>query len=1590
MKNSIWDNFTNLYPVQKTLRFELIPQGKTEENIIKKGIIDANWMNGKNVPTGKDAERAENYKIAKKMMNQMHCHFIDEALSVKNIRAFDKEDQKLSTIKKNVPSWSDLLTNHYENWKKVRNGKRGDSDKLKSDLEKSKLELYKKFAKLLKFSGEDWKRDYLGYQKKKNPDQKLKFSSSGIEILFKNTSDPIAILRSLIEQNKIHLIKDNHESYSQEEMLENVQTFEKFGTYFSGFNKNRANVYVTEGKIATSLAYRLFDQNLEFFFSNIERWETFLSSIGNSEAKNELKQKSWEIQAKLKDVYTNLAGPRFNQKLETIFKPESFILLFNQEGIDNFNTIIGGLPADIKQEKVQGLNEIINITRQKITNADKKKFPSLQILYKQILSDRKGNFIDQFEDEKEMIQAIKDFHEDWRTDQIRNAQIKEKFNAIDYLNHIVTESFKSLEQDPIMKDGYFLGEKAVQELSIDILGGYNTIHKVWYSEVESMQKEDGKPLSKKEQEILKKKKFFSFSQIEYLVSNYVRSNQVKESKSDLGILPYKPEWMNLLTDTFSLTIYIREKLHRIIVGHIEGQYSQIIDREIKDEKGNKIKSQYKVPSLLTSSNNKDFEKILSKCTYINTKEESVEKIKEYMDAALQLTKFVESILVEEKEIQNELENIELLNASSEFQSSIVDWLSNQFDMVFLYNKVRNFVTKKPGNTDKIKINFENATLLDGWDVDKESANYGFILKKGEYFYLGVADNSFNIELKNFDSETRNKTIEETNKNLEKLTDKKKPDYDQINKLRDYLHELESITNTEGSIFQKIRYKFMPDVAKMIPKCTTQLKDVKAHFISKSSPYVLKSENTKGSFLSDLKITKEIFLLNNNVYNKDERKFMLKQVEEGEEEPKGVKKFQKEYLNLTGDEKGYKEALVKWIEFCNEFTSTYGSCANFNYSLVKKATEYEQLDEFYKDLNSVGYVIDFVDISEEYINKKVDEGKIYLFKIHNKDFSPNKKNKKSKDNLHTTYWKMLFHPENLKDVVLKLNGQAEVFFRPASIERKKGDKPTHPANMPIANKNPYASKKDSKFGYDIIKDKRFTQNKFLFHCPITLNFKADGNAFINSEIQNALAKNSKVNIIGIDRGEKHLLYFTVINRKGEILDSGSLNTIKSEYKDQNGKDVPFETPYHAILDKKEMERKDARVSWKQIESIKELKSGYLSHVVHKIAHLIVKYNAIVILEDLNFGFKRGRFKVEKQVYQKFEKALIEKLNYLVFKDSSDFRKPGGFLNAYQLTDKFVSFEKLGKQSGILFYNTASYTSKVDPVTGFMQNYYSLFDPLKANQFLEIFESIVYNGSFFEITYDLKKNSSDKDTTSFKSKWTVGSCVSRSEFNPDTKSQACFNVNERLEKLFKQNQITFKIGEDIIDKIKAQDTKFLKKFHYYFMAIQKMRVIDPNEKKGEDFNDYIQSPVAPFYNSRDIAQSKGENMKLPENGDANGAYNIARKGIIVLDKITFRVQIEKLYDEKNSDRLKWEKAKSEITNLSDQDSVYTLFEDWARITYRGKVERKDYMDGNRLGKMGEEFIEFFSNLKVSKAEWEIYTQNEDTVKAQVAVLKRINNH
>ncbi len=796
--------------------------------------------------------------------------------------------------------------------------------------------------------------------------------------------------------------------------------------------------------------------------------------------------------------------------------------------------------------------------------------------------------------------------------------------------------------------------------------------------------------------------------------------------------------------------------------------------------------------------------------------EAIEIIKTYLDNIKELQWFVKKLSLSD-----------LVGDKDEsFYFQINEYMTILDESNGLYNKVRNYITKKDTKVEKMKLNFRKPTILEGWDKNKESDNLSVLFKKDELYYLGII-----------------------NKNNSKIFS-------------------EIIYNTSDSYYEKMEYKYFPDASKMVTKCTTQRKDVVKHFKTDGNTENLTLDVK--TFNEPITITKEIFDLNNLVYDEEKNIFEYK---DGDSD-KRIKKIQKEYVNQSGDVEGYKEALAKWIEFCKEFFKKYGSTYN-QIIEYKPSNEYKDLSEFYKE--AFYYNISFSKYSEKYIDALVSSGKLYLFKIYNKDFS---EYSRGKPNLHTMYWKLLFDENNLKSKIFKLNGGAEMFYRKKSIEEE--NKVVHKRNTSLSNKNINNKKKTSTFKYDIVKDKRYTVDKFQFHVPITINAKSDDKSFNMNYLVNAkIKKTNDVHVIGIDRGERHLLYVSVVNGAGEIVEQKSLNEIINVHK---GKE--YKTDYHKLLQDKETERDNSRKNWKTIENIKELKEGYLSQVINYITTAMLQYNAIIVLEDLNFGFKKGRFKVEKQVYQKFEKMLIDKLNYLGKKDRF-FSNAGSVYNGYQLTSKFESFQKLGKQSGFLYYVNAWNTSKIDPTTGYVNFIFNKYESIeKSKKFFNTFDEINFdsNNNYFIFKTDFKKFN---NKALGKTKWSICSYGTRiiNFRNKDKNNQwdsKEVDATKELISLFMKYDIDYK--QNLKKQILIQDDKaFFEKLLNYVKAILSLR----NSEINSDY-DYIVSPVKnannQFFDSREYNFEKEESrLALPNNADSNGAYHIALKGLLLIEKI-----------------------------------------------------------------------------------------------------------
>lgn len=1106
---------------------------------------------------------------------------------------------------------------------------------------------------------------------------------------------------------------------------EALKAFDKFSTYFTGFHENRKNLYSEEEK-STAISYRIVNENFPKFYSNVKLFEKLEK----------------EFPSIISDTEESLKTILNGKKLKDIFNPDAFNECLTQTGIDFYNTIIGGVSGEAGTQKIQGLNEKINLTRQKLPDTEKNKLRGkMVVLFKQILSDREtASFIPVgFENNEEVYESIKTF----------------KKEVVDTVCTLIKETFTS-ENDYNISE-IFVPAKNLTAFSLSIFGHWSILSEgLFYLEEEKNKI----ALTETQIEKIRKeiaKKDYSLSELQEAYEKYCERNNEQ-------VCITVKKYFSLME--FQQVENTKEKADVMLLSKLNTAYAKIDFEEQKN---------------------------------LQQEKNAATPIKEFLDEVQNLYHFLKLVDYRGEEEKD-----------TSFYSKLDEIIEKLEGITALYNKVRNFVTKKPGEVKKIKLNFDCPTLANGWDENKESANDAILLRKENKYYLGI------------------------------FNPKDKPKFSKEE-------------CSEDNCYEKMIYKLLPGPNKMLPKVFFSTKGQETFLPPKD--LLLGYEEGKHK--------------KGDAFDKD---FMRKLID-----------WDKNALNIHED----------WKHFGFKFSPT---------------ENYKDMSDFYKEVELQGYKITFQKISSSKIDSLVDSGKLFLFQIYNKDFAEKSSGKK---NLHTLYWENLFSEENLKDICLKLNGEAELFYRPANenikiVKHEKGsvlvnrtttDEKSIPEeiyqeiyqfknNMISEISNEAKELLDSgtvvckEAKHEITKDKHFTEATYLFHCPITMNFKAPeitGRKF-NDRVLEVLKANPDVKIIGLDRGERHLIYLSLINQKGEIELQKTLNLVEQVRNDKTVK-----VNYQEKLVQKEGDRDKARKNWQTIGNIKELKEGYLSNIIHEIAELMVKNNAIVVMEDLNFGFKRGRFAVERQVYQKFENMLIEKLNYLVFKDKT-VTEPGGVLNAYQLTDKAANVSDVYKQCGWLFYIPAAYTSKIDPKTGFANlfNTSGLTNVEKKKEFFDKFDGIRYDSKedcfVFSVDYSKLGNNAD-----YLKKWEIYTRGERIAYNRKENKTFTVNPTENLKKKFDEFGINWHNEENFIDSlqtVQAEKTNapFFDELLRSFNSTLQMRNSIPNSEI-----DYLISPVkaedGTFFDSREQL-ALGKNAKLPIDADANGAYHIALKGLYLL--------------------------------------------------------------------------------------------------------------
>jgi len=1461
-KKDVFAKFTNQYSLSKTLRFELKPVGETLENMRKQLGYDKDLQTFM-----KDQDIEDAYQFLKPLIDEIHEYFITESLKSNKAKEID---------------FAGYLKSYRE----------------KID-DKGEKKLREKIGELYKNGGEEIKKNYkIGWKwdkKKSSINENFPLTwkvggkiKEGAEIL----KSPDVIYAAIKNSNVDKKLLEKH-----------LKSFEGFFTYFSGFNQNRENYYKTEGK-ASQIATRIIDENLPKFCDNILQFECIKKkkkdgTIEEFERKEEYKNTYQYL--KERGITTTIKDARKGENIELslitdeIFGITYFNHCFSQTGIEEYNRVIGHYNLLIN------LYNQVKRKEEKDLPKDKKIFknlPQFKTLYKQIgCGEKKTLFFSLTHDTEEAAKENKErypmpYSVERILKQVKRAGEKyfmksEKGND---------EEIKEIKTIPDFLD-YVLNEKEGFEDVYWSKAAFNTISSKYFVNWHDLKDrlKDAKVVSKKSGEN----------------DEDITIPEAIELAGLFEVLDATENWRDsffkeVLTKTEDITDEAEKKKReqrKQIIDEAKSLSTALLQMIFADMRENMQSFLSSVDGVLKIRNYKT--------------NESRKKIKELMDRVKYTIQMLKYFNVNENKIKDKGNSFDskIANALKEiiFEAKLDEDTEEKAEVNWFkwYDALRNFLTKKPQDSakeNKLKLNFEKGNLMGGFvdshtDNDKpdNATQYGgylfrkhsYDLKEYEYF-LGISKDSnlFRCYLQN--------TVMESNKS-------------DFNRLEYYQPKSSTFFSSKYSENKTKLFEYISEKIKRIAEKKKELlltNEEKENFKKKVEVRMFKG-NTPTQLIENIRKEKENLEFQ-EIFN-DEN--LLSIVNEMIVE---MKSFTKNYENRTPS--------LKKIQNEN-YEGIFGLKSIID-DLQKIAKETKVYNYFSVSQKEFDYAC----------NRK--EKPLYLFKIVNKDLSKTAEtrkkdeNKNHRKNLHTLYYEMLMSGEQETIDI----GRGTIFYR------KRG-----------------VNKKIVKKGYEnkpwVIENKRFTGNdelekqnrqssvcdgkSFFLHLSTFLNYveikgidkgKPTGKAIekVHKKVYQNFSNQPEVCFLGLDRGEKHLAYYSLVNSKGEIVDQDTLNL---PFTDNDGKSRSVEKDgyiwnqkewkpkkfickdYNDLLEAVASNREMARENWQTINTIKELKNGYVSHAIRKVVDLAVDLDnqqpTFIVLEDLNTGFKRGRQKIEKSVYQKFETTLAKKLNFLV--DKSKKEGLGSPAQALQLTPPVQNYRDIEKknQVGIMLYTRANYTSQTDPVTGWRKTIYlqkGSEEYIKAQIIGGKHNRKVYKAKFTDIYHEngdyiflYKDENTEKEWKLYSS--INGVSLDRFRGKREDKNEWSvekYDIVEILDNVFvdfdKKRSLLDQINEGIIPKKfennESKMFKNLEKFTSWELLrfgidlIQQIRNTGENERD----KDFIQSPVRYEENDKHF-DSRGyldreknkEKVNLPTSGDANGAYNIARKGIIMNEHI-----------------------------------------------------------------------------------------------------------
>ncbi len=446
-------------------------------------------------------------------------------------------------------------------------------------------------------------------------DAKKEFTNRKLELI-KNVKDFIAkyepkpLNMKDKKQNKKIIIKGVitllKERFNDENSQKDIEEFQNYTAYFSGYNTSRKHMYTNQ------IPYRVM-HNLSEHINNVFFYEQIKDKILDS-----IKELNKELQV----------------DADTIFNIRYFNKVLTQNDINKYNMLIAGKTVQAGV-KIKGINEYIN----EYNSVHKQDpLPKLTQLYKQILSDIESESFRciPIENEEELFEVINAYYAKLEKYILQSNELK--------------ELFKPSKISEYKFDKIYIKVRAIHKISEHVF-------------------QDGKFISAE-----MANKFGSNTNIKKIIA-ILENEENRKPKNDTIHLSWLKECLSEANFN-KIMSYFDEQINNSI---------KIIEQKRKLYDGNQRSN-----------------------------------IKGLLDTIKQLQYFISFFVVEN-----------IVDMDIKFYNTLHEKYEILNEFVSLYNKARNFITKKPYSLNKIKLNFYCPTLLDGWDFNKEEDNLSIILRKNE-------------------------------------------------------------------------------------------------------------------------------------------------------------------------------------------------------------------------------------------------------------------------------------------------------------------------------------------------------------------------------------------------------------------------------------------------------------------------------------------------------------------------------------------------------------------------------------------------------------------------------------------------------------------------------------------------------------------------------------------------------------------------------------------------------------------------------------------------------------------------------------------